>query len=904
MLRPVLVLLGCLILVGAGQAAEEGLVARYDFEEGDGAVVHDRSGGGHDGKIVGGAAWEKGDFGTALRCNGQDSYVDCGKDPALDIAGGGSLALWVKLSEPIQGGLVSWATGGGWNDERLVLAFNTYHGAPQLIAVMADGKGSGAIPLINPPTEVWTHLALTFNGRSVRVYLDGVLSKSAGQPLRPDLQGVALQLGRCQGLGFDILSGLLDEVSIYKRPLSDLEVIAMYKAEASRRGKDMNAFARPTIATTPNAMTGRLQADVNYGLMRPLPAGARLSLSVTRPKALKPVAATAVALDAEKPVARVVFDLQKEVPGPLTISARVTDAAGKPIGKEAQMSVNWPKRDPRFAGLKVLNNMCFELLNVQEPGAKTYTVQNPREGWLFFSIPATQIKPPGLVLDGQKITPRRVGENWETMRYVAQGPHKVALTDASASRLIVRAVGELVYAMYGANPLVPETGKYTWEWLRKHCLDHYNTIIGPTSMDFAPAEIKEWTAQGGQWMTQRNLPFDMDVDGVYDYWTKEPGFAHPQMSGIWADEFGGGEKMQKMYPIWCEALKRIRANPQYSGKRFYAFTGATYIADYDLLTKTLVECGYRIGAEWYVREVPSEEDIEGTFGPEWERNQRAAWDGAAPEASMSRLWVFGLLSQPEESCDIYPQCDYNVFLDRQVQFIATDPALFGVRGMYGYYSPYVGEEQTRLFARLVRHYALEGNTEPLLQDPYMLTHIQNPDFLEGLSGWQVGAAAEGSVAPKTVTRFGLLQGRYATNTGDTTVWTKRSADRPNTLRQQVRGLQPGRRYSLRFFTGNYQDYEAGKPNPYTHGVSAQLQGVQLVPDKCFQAVIKNNYAHNYGPFNRDNRYWMNYHQIVFIPQATTATLTLSDWKSPTDPGGPAGEEFIWNFVQLQPYFPE
>ncbi|MBU0609885.1 MAG: hypothetical protein KKI08_18520, partial [Armatimonadetes bacterium] len=553
----------------------------------------------------------------------------------------------------------------------------------------------------------------------------------------------------------------------------------------------------------------------------------------------------------------------------------------------------------------------FELLNVAKPGTKTYTVNNPREGWLYLCVVPTPYNLatviPQVVVDDMVVKLRLVGRKWEAMRYLAEGPHKVRITMGKgewAGRLIVRAVGEYVYAMYGANPLVPETGNYTWEWLRKHCLDSYNVVIGPARMDFAAEEIKEWTGEGKQWMTQRNLPFDMDVNGVFDYWTKEPGFAHPLMSGIWADEFYGGEKMQKMYPIWCEALRRIHADPRYRGKRFYAFTGATYIADYDLLVKTLMECDYRIGAEWYVREVPSAQDLEGTFGPEWERNSRAAWDKAAPEASMSRLWVLGLLSQPEESCDIYPQCDYNAFLDLQMEFLATDPALFGVRGLYGYYSPYVGEEQTRLMAALVRHYGIEGRTDRLLAGSYDLPHLQNPDFVDGLQGWTVAAAAEGSVAPKVVERFGFLQGRYATNVGDTTVWTKRGAAKPNTLTQELRDLQPGKPYSLRFFTGNYQDYLTGKSNPYKHGISATIAGAQLVPEKCFQAVIKSNYAHKFEHFDARNPYRMNYHQLVFIPQGKTARLTLSDWKTPTDPGWPEGEEIIWNFVQVQPYFGE
>jgi len=46
------------------------------------------------------------------------------------------------------------------------------------------------------------------------------------------------------------------------------------------------------------------------------------------------------------------------------------------------------------------------------------------------------------------------------------------------------------------------------------------------------------------------------------------------------------------------------------------------------------------------------------------------------------------------------------------------------------------------------------------------------------------------------------------------------------------------------------------------------------------------------------------HKVVFRAQDETARLTLADWAGDRDPGGPVGEELIWNFVQVQPYFGE
>ena len=42
----------------------------------------------------------------------------------------------------------------------------------------------------------------------------------------------------------------------------------------------------------------------------------------------------------------------------------------------------------------------------------------------------------------------------------------------------------------------------------------------------------------------------------------------------------------------------------------------------------------------------------------------------------------------------------------------------------------------------------------------MLTHIENPDFDDGVRGWTLSAAEEGSMAVKGMDSYGMLQGRY------------------------------------------------------------------------------------------------------------------------------------------------
>lgn len=49
---------------------------------------------------------------------------------------------------------------------------------------------------------------------------------------------------------------------------------------------------------------------------------------------------------------------------------------------------------------------------------------------------------------------------------------------------------------------------------------------------------------------------------------------------------------------------------------------------------------------------------------------------------------------------------------------------------------------------------------------------------------------------------------------------------------------------------------------------------------------------------------MNYHWRVFKAKETTAKLTVTDWQDDQHPGGPIGQELMFNFVEVQPYLGE
>jgi len=262
------------------------------------------------------------------------------------------------------------------------------------------------------------------------------------------------------------------------------------------------------------------------------------------------------------------------------------------------------------------------------------------------------------------------------------------------------------------------------------------------------------------------------------------------------------------------------------------------------------------------------------------------------------------MSAPPEGCDINPGVDYRVFLDMQMNHIANDPTFFGLYGFAWYHSAYANEEMVRWSAKLNRHYCIEGKRDRLTDDPYVLPHIENPDFAEGVTAWTVEPAEEGSISSQSAPGYGLLQGRYhARGAGDTVLVTRRSARAPNRFSQQIRKLTPGRAYSLKVFITDYGEFRKGKSVKQTHHMNVNIEGVAIVPEKGFREIIRDGWSEGsaYGKFDGENQLYITYYRDVFRAREETAELILSDWANEKGPGGPIGQELAFNFIQIQPY---
>jgi hypothetical protein len=196
-----------------------GLVAAYGFEEGSGTTTNDASGLGNPGTITAGTWATTGRFGKALSFNGTSSLVTVNDAAALRLMSAMTLEAWVRPTAA-----ASWRcavlkeTSGGLAYGLYASDASTRPGSFLRIGSDVDVTAPSAITL-----NAWTHLAATYDGATLRLFVNGtqVTSRALTGTIVSSTQ--PLRIGGNQVWG-EYFAGLIDEVRVYNRALSAAEI--------------------------------------------------------------------------------------------------------------------------------------------------------------------------------------------------------------------------------------------------------------------------------------------------------------------------------------------------------------------------------------------------------------------------------------------------------------------------------------------------------------------------------------------------------------------------------------------------------------------------------------------------------------------------------------------------------
>lgn len=305
-----------MILVFSQQtkAASPPPVGHWEFDEGLGSIASDSSGYGNTGTLLNGPQWVEGKYGSALYFDGIDDFVQVPDSESLTISGHGiSIEFWMYPAITLDGD--SHPINFVGKGLEYVIQFE-HDDQGKLIY---GGQMSFAIALQPSETNwkvvrtttnrwnanTWYHIAGTYDGNYLKIYVNGKLENSQAQSGDLFAQGID-----SLGIGSHFLgdwppepwshhfNGTIDEVKIYNYA---------------------RVYSPPTIVLTPS--TGFAAATV---------VGSRFSdnsrVSITWDETVIPTVPCSLFTDANGNFTAIISVPNQNTPGTHTVNA--TDQIG------------------------------------------------------------------------------------------------------------------------------------------------------------------------------------------------------------------------------------------------------------------------------------------------------------------------------------------------------------------------------------------------------------------------------------------------------------------------------------------------------------------------------------------------------------------------------------------------
>jgi hypothetical protein len=251
------VIAGVGISLGAAPA-DPSLVLNLPFDEGSGPLAVDCSPNGLEADLSN-VQWAKGAFGTAVRFGGTNAFIDLPSVPGLNGATQFTFSVWATWEDPSPRRYPNLLTSQNWSPGGLMLfvsdnACSFRLGRPGERAGVPGSKWTetGASLLNVVPQRQWTHLCVTYSLPNLMTYVNGKPVSRVSWPY--PVEAKDLRLGGW--FGSVCHNGLLDELRIYSRALSETEVTSL--ADASTRASaaytlvDESKSVQPLAATFKN----------------------------------------------------------------------------------------------------------------------------------------------------------------------------------------------------------------------------------------------------------------------------------------------------------------------------------------------------------------------------------------------------------------------------------------------------------------------------------------------------------------------------------------------------------------------------------------------------------------------------------------------------------------------------
>jgi serine/threonine protein kinase len=214
----------------------ERLVARWRLDEESGSTAADSSGSGCSGTLVGNPQWQPSDgkVGGALEFDGYGDYIRVEHESAFDFVDEITVAAWVKIATvPVDWTPIVTKGNSAWR-------LTTYR-AQNKFHFFVSGVGFGSSWVDGKRTVdsgEWHHVTGTYDGASIRLYVDGVEDQANSYNGRMTSNDFDVCIGANSEKPGRYWKGLIDDVRIYNYALSPQDIRAICDGEDSSPAED------------------------------------------------------------------------------------------------------------------------------------------------------------------------------------------------------------------------------------------------------------------------------------------------------------------------------------------------------------------------------------------------------------------------------------------------------------------------------------------------------------------------------------------------------------------------------------------------------------------------------------------------------------------------------------------
>jgi alpha-tubulin suppressor-like RCC1 family protein len=223
---------------GAGDTASN-LVGWWKLDDGAGTSAADSSGAGNTGTLVNTPTWTTSGMNNgALTFNGTTQWVNVPEAASLQLSGSWTVSAWVNLS--------ALPTSG--NTEAFVVKTGYYSDINYAIGVSNGGYGCAGVAWVGwyqvypdgwsgaacyqpsaITTGTWYHVAATWDGTTVTLYVNGAQVAQSVTGTVPATGAGYMSIGQdYYGNSGAFTSGTIDDVRVYNRALTATDVMTLY----------------------------------------------------------------------------------------------------------------------------------------------------------------------------------------------------------------------------------------------------------------------------------------------------------------------------------------------------------------------------------------------------------------------------------------------------------------------------------------------------------------------------------------------------------------------------------------------------------------------------------------------------------------------------------------------------